>query len=160
MPFTTSGCAWTGYITARIAGKLARLAWWELERTETGRLELTISSDPRLLAGVSAALYHFAEVAGLDEPAKAELVAAFEDAFHEIFGGVSQNSKPIEMSIAAPAGKIETILLFPGDSLHAEKGEKVRKLLTGKLDSVRLETSGDSSRLHLVKNLASPRKKK
>jgi hypothetical protein len=131
-----------------------------LERTETGKLELTISSDPRLLAGVSAALYHFAEAAGLDEPAKAELVAAFEDAFQEIFGGAPQKSKPIEMSIAAPTGMIEAILLFPGDSLHAEKGEKVRKLLAGKLDSVRLETSGDSSRLHLVKNLSPSRKKR
>jgi hypothetical protein len=105
-------------------------------------------------------VYHFAEAAGLNESAKAEMVAAFEDAFQEIFGGGSQSSVPIEMSIAAPTGKIEAILIFHGDSMHDEKAEKVRKLLAGKLDSVRLETSGNSSRLHLVKNLSPARKKR
>ncbi len=131
-----------------------------MEPTETGRLDLVISSDPRLLAGVSAAVNHFAEAAGLDEGARANLVAAFEDAFHEVFGASSGNNTPVQMSIASPAGKIEAILLFRGENTKVEKGEKIRTLLAGKLDSVALESSGDTIRLKLVKNLTPSRKKR
>jgi hypothetical protein len=59
-----------------------------------------------------------------------------------------------------PAGKIEAILVFHGESAHAEKLEKIRSLLAGKLDSARLESSGDTTRLSLVKNLSPARKKR
>jgi hypothetical protein len=131
-----------------------------LEQTESGRLELTVSSDPRLLAGVSAAVSHFGELGGLDEAARAELVAAFEDCFREVFGTASQNSKPIEMSIGAPSGKIDAVLIFHGEHARPEKAEKIRMMFAGKLDTVRLETSGDSIRLSLVKNHAPARKKR
>ena len=131
-----------------------------MEQTETGKLELTVSSDPRLLAGVSAAVSHFGEVAGLDESARANLVAAFEDCFREVFGAASRNSKPVQMTIGVPSGKIEAVLTFHGEHARPEKAEKVRTLFAGKLDSVRLETSGDSIRLSLVKNLSPSRKKR
>jgi hypothetical protein len=131
-----------------------------VEQTETGKLELTVSSDPRLLAGVTAAVTHFAEAAGLDEKAKAKLVAAFEDAFREVFSAPLRNSKPLRMTICIPAGKIEANLVFHGVSAHAEKLEKIRSLLAGKLDSARLESSGDTARLCLVKNLTPARKKR
>jgi hypothetical protein len=130
-----------------------------LEPSETGKLELTVTGDPRLLAAVSAAVNHFAEAAGLDEGTRANLVAAFEDAFHEVFGNPGRNSNPVQMSIAAPKGKIEAMLLFRGDNAKPEKGEKIRALLAGKLDSVALESSGDTIRLKLVKNLSPARKK-
>ncbi len=131
-----------------------------MERTETGRVELTICRDPRLLAGVSAAVNHFAEALGLEEGARADLVAAFEDAFREFFGAASWDSKPAHMTIAAPTGKIEAVLLFRGENAKAEKGEKICKMLAGKFDSVRLESSADTIRLNLVKNLLPTRKKR
>jgi uncharacterized protein (DUF2147 family) len=106
------------------------------------------------------AVNHFAEAAGLDEGARANLVAAFDDAFHEVFGNPAKNSNPVQMSIAAPGGKIEAVLLFRGDHAKAEKGEKIRSLLAGKLDSVSLESSGDTICLKLVKKLSPPRKKR
>jgi hypothetical protein len=157
---TTYACAWTVCTIARIAGKLARSAWWPVERTETGRLELTVSSDPRLLAGVSAAVNHFAECAGLNEAARAGLVAAFEDAFHEVFATASRNSTPVRMSIFTPTGKIEAVLVYHVENARAERVEKIRSLLAGKLDSVMLESSGETVRLDLVKNLSSSRKKR
>jgi hypothetical protein len=109
---------------------------------------------------VSAAVNHFAEAAGLDEGARAEFVAAFEDAFHELFCNASRNSKPVQMSIAAPKGKVEAVLLFHGESAQAKKGEKIQALLAGKLDSVALESSGDTIRLKMVKNYSPSRKKR
>lgn len=131
-----------------------------MEQTETGRLELTVSSDPRLLAGVSAAVSHFGEVTGLGESARADLVAAFENCFHEVFTTASRNSKSVLMSIAAPSGKIEAVITFHGDHARADKAEKIRTMMAGKLDTARLETSGDSIRLCLVKNLSPARKKR
>lgn len=102
---------------------------------------------------------HFAEAAGLDESAKANLVAAFEDVIREVLGAASRNSKPVQMSIASPSGKIEAILFFHGETSQAKKVEKLRSLLAGKLDSVSIESSGETIRLSLVKNLSSARKK-
>ncbi len=86
-------------------------------------------------------------------------MGAFEDAFREVFGNPSRNSKPVQMSIAAPVGKIEAVLLFRGENAKPEKGEKIRTLFAGKLDSVRLESSGGAIRLDLVKNLSPTRKR-
>ncbi len=56
-----------------------------MQPTDNGKIEITLSSDPRLLAGVSGAVNNVAESAGMDESARANLVAAIEDACHAAF---------------------------------------------------------------------------
>ena len=107
-----------------------------------------------------AAVNHFAEVAGLSENARAGLVAAFEDALHEVFSDHSKDHNSVRMSIAAPTGKIEASLQIHGERSNSDKGERIRKVFAGKLDTVALESSGDDIQLKLVKNLSPVRKKR
>src|ERR1017187_10638170 len=76
---TRSGCAWTDFITVRIAERLAKSAWGTVQPTDGGKIEITLSGDSRLLAGGSGAVNHVAEAAGMDEPSRANLVAAIEE---------------------------------------------------------------------------------
>ena len=122
-----------------------------MEPTETGKAELIICNDPRLLAGVSAAVNHFAEAAGLGEAARVDLTAAFEDALHAAFQSSSQAGEPIQLTISSPGGRIDAVLNLHGTAADAGRAEAIRKLLSGKVDIVTLDKEGGAIRLHVVK---------
>jgi hypothetical protein len=121
--------------------------------TETGRVELRFTGDARILAGVCGAVNHLAEVAGMDEPGRAALVAAIEDVCQEALHLFPNNDGPIEMSLAAVNGQIETTMTLHGVAGQAGGAEKVQRTLTGRIDRVTQDARGDTIRLTLLKNL-------
>lgn len=120
--------------------------------TETGRVEISFTSDSRLLAGVAGAVNHVAEAAGLNEDARAELVAAVEDACQEALGQVGKESGNVELSVEAVDGKVEAVVEFKaagGAAPAAARGKNAGP----KLDSVRRETNGGKTRIILSKKV-------
>jgi hypothetical protein len=124
-----------------------------VQPTETGKVELKFSGDSRILAGVCGAVNHLAEVAGMDEEGRAALVAAIEDACQEASQLLPNSQTPIEMSLAAVNGRIEATMMFHGITGQAGGAEKIQRTLTGRIDRITQDASGDAIRLTLVKNL-------
>jgi hypothetical protein len=122
--------------------------------TETGRVELKFYEDPRIMAGVSGAVNHLAETAGMDEQGRAALVAAIEDACQESFHFFPNGGVPIEMSIAALDGRIAITLVVQHAPQHASRAEKMHHRLTERLDRVERDSRGDTLRFTLMKNFA------
>jgi hypothetical protein len=121
--------------------------------TETGRIELSFTSDPRLLAGVAGAVNHVAEAVGLAENSRAELVAAVEDACQEALNQVAKEKGQVALSVEVVGDKIEAVVEYKpmgGGSASAAGGAKDARL---KLDSVRRETKGDQARIILTKKI-------
>ena len=131
-----------------------------MQKIETGKVELTLSRDPRLLAGVAGAVNHFAETAGMDESARANLVAAIEDACNEAFVQLPKANASIEMSLESPPGAVETVLIFHGAAAQSERVEKIQRAVGGRLDRVARESESGTIRLTLIKNAAAPRRKR
>jgi hypothetical protein len=125
-----------------------------MQPTDNGKIEMTLSSDPRLLAGVSGAVNHVAEVAGMDESARANLVAAIEDACNVAFNGLSENSASIKMSLGCTGGSVEVALTLEGSAAKSDRPEKIQRALNGRIDKINREVHGDSVRILLVKNIS------
>lgn len=124
-----------------------------MQPTEIGKVELKFSGDSRILAGVSGAVNHLAEVAGMDEAGRATLVAAIEDACQEAFHLLSNGEALIEMSLATVNGRIEAVMTFHGVKGEAGGAEKIQRTLSGRIDRVTQDARGGTIRLTLVKNL-------
>ena len=103
---------------------------------------------------------HFAETAGMDESARANLVAAIEDACNEAFVQLPKANASIEMSLESPPGSVETVLIFHGAAAQSERAEKIQRAVGGRLDRVARESERGTIRLTLVKNAAAPRRKR
>lgn len=131
-----------------------------MEKIETGKVELTLSRDPRLMAGVSGAVNHFAETAGMDESVRAVLVAAIEDACNEAFQQFPKSDASVEMSLESPPGRVETVLIIHGAAAQSERAEKIQRALRDRIDRVARESNSGTIRLILVKNAGVPRAKK
>jgi hypothetical protein len=129
-------------------------------QTETGRVDLKFTKDSRILAGVSGAVTHMAEVAGMEESRRAELVAALEDALQAAFHGRFKDDSPVEMTLAAPAGHIEVVLTFHGDSADGKRAKEIQVVLRDRLDRIALDVSGGTSRITLVKDTTARTKKR
>lgn len=125
-----------------------------MQPTDNGKIEMTLSSDPRLLAGVSGAVNHVAEVAGMDESARANLVAAIEDAFNVAFHQLSENDACIKMSLGCTGGSVEVALTLDGSAAKSDRPEKIQRALNGRIDKINREVHGDSVRILLVKNIS------
>jgi hypothetical protein len=125
-----------------------------MQPTDNGKIEMTLSSDPRLLAGVSGAVNHVAEVAGMDESARANLVAAIEDACNVAFDRLSENSASIKMSLGCTGGSVEVALTLDGSAAKSDRPEKIQRALNGRIDKINREVHGDSVRILLVKNIS------
>lgn len=125
-----------------------------MQPTENGKIEMTLSNDPRLLAGVSGAVNHVAEVAGMDESARANLVAAIEDACHSAFEGLNENEASIKMDLACTGGSVEVALTLEGTAAKSDRPEKIQRALNGRIDKINREVHGDSVRILLVKNIS------
>jgi hypothetical protein len=142
------------FITVPIAVRRAKLAWWAMQPTETGRVELTLSSDPRLLAGISGAVNHVAEAAGMDESARANLVAGIEDACQAAFNQLPENESSIKMILGSAGGHVEVVLMLQGSAARGDRPEKVQRALNGRIDKITREVRGDTVRISLVKNIS------
>ena len=125
-----------------------------MQPTDNGKIEMTLSSDPRLLAGVSGAVNHVAEVAGMDESARANLVAAIEDACHVAFDCLAENDASIKMTLACAGGSVEVALTLEGSAAKSDRPEKIQRALNGRIDKINREVHGDSVRILLVKNIS------
>jgi hypothetical protein len=149
------GCASTDFTIVPIAGLRAKSAWSKMQPTENGmRVEMTLSSDPRLLAGVSGAVNHVAEAAGMDESSRANLVAAIEDACHVAFDHLSEDDAPIRMSLGCTGGSVEVALTLRGSAAKGDRPDKIQRALNGRIDKINREVRGDSVRIFLTKNIS------
>ena len=118
--------------------------------SETGRIELTLTGDSRILAGVSGAVSHVAEAAGLKESARAELIAAVEDACKAALSEVSNNGNGVKMTVDQPLGKIEVVLEYkPVTAMSPDS--RVDLAIRAKMDGVMREATKNGTRLTLVK---------
>jgi hypothetical protein len=115
-------------------------------------VQLSTSSDPRLLAGLSGAVNHLAETAGLNERARAELVAAIEDACRDALSRAADKQR-IELLLEVWPGKIEAVLEYHcASETPAEiTWSAVQQALRLRLDSVRRESNSGITRLTLIK---------
>jgi hypothetical protein len=120
--------------------------------SETGRIELTVSGDKRLVAGVAGAVNHVAEAAGLKESARAELVAAVEDACRAALDEVSNNGNRVHLSLDNPPGKIEIVLEYKPthDVSENARGDLAMR---ARLDSVVRESTKNGTRITLQKKV-------
>ncbi len=125
-----------------------------MQPTENGKIELTLSSDPRLLAGVSGAVNHVAEVAGMDESARANLVAAIEDACNLAFDRLNESEASVKMTLGCASGNVEAVLTLQGSAAQGDRPEKIQRALNGRIDKINREVRGDTVRIILTKNIS------
>jgi hypothetical protein len=104
-----------------------------VQPTETGKVEITLSSDPRLLAGVSGAVNHVAEAAGMDESSRANLVAAIEDACHAAFDQLPEDKSTIQLMLGSAGSHIDAVLMLKGSAAKSDRPEKIQRALTGRI---------------------------
>jgi hypothetical protein len=122
--------------------------------TESGKVELSISGNSPLLAGVAGAVNHVGESAGMEEKARREFVAAVENACRLALSQPAQGDSPIALSLEVLPGKIEAVLhcQMPSASGKPVPASGFGREL-GKLDDVKLEVNGSAARLILTKKL-------
>lgn len=125
-----------------------------MQPTDNGIVEITLASDPRLLAGISGAVNHVAEVAGMEESARANLVAAIEDACQAAFNQLPENDSSIKMILATTGGHVEVVLMLQGSAAKGDRPEKVQRALNGRIDKISREVRGDTVRISLAKNIS------
>ena len=120
--------------------------------SESGRIELTVSGDKRLVAGVAGAVNHVAEAAGLKESARAELVAAVEDACRAALDEVTNNGNHVQVILDNPPGKIEIVLEYKPTHTAAEntRGDLAMR---ARVDSVLREATKNGTRVTLQKKV-------
>ena len=129
--------------------------------TEVGRIELKLSSDQRLVAGVGGAVAHVAKRVGFDPGAQADLVAAAEEACRDTFPLLGNAKAQLGVTIDDFPDRVEVALEYrapPGPApesfaaLEAEPtaGQGDHKLLV-RVDHVRSGTQAGVSRMTLVK---------
>lgn len=139
---------------------------------EIGRIELKLDRDARLTAGVTGALIHVAESAGLDAEAQANLAAAAEDACSEALRLLTAAAK-LNVTIKEFTDRIEVALEYQVQAVQVgretfplpaaepvQPGGSSGRSLLGRVDRVLSNTHGGSSRTTLVKYIrAQPEQK-
>ena len=120
--------------------------------SESGRIELTVSGDKRLVAGVAGAVNHVAEAAGLKESARVELVAAVEDACRAALDEVTNNGNRVQVILDNPPGKIEIVLEYKPTHSAAEntRGDLAMR---ARVDSLVRESTKNGTRVTLQKKV-------
>jgi hypothetical protein len=121
--------------------------------TETGRVEICFPSDSRLLAGVAGAVNHVAEAVGLDEDARAQLVAAVEDACQEALAEVSKENNNVALSVDVLPDRIEAAVEFKSPSGAPQPSPSAGNKSRHNLDSVRREAKDGNTRIILTKKI-------
>jgi hypothetical protein len=116
---------------------------------QASHIELRLTPDPRLLPGVMAAVAHFADRAGLDPAAQADLSAAAEQAFRAAFALLDEKSARLTVRIEDFPDRVEVVFEHQGHPWDAA----VEKMFA-KVNRVRRESSGKLSRLVLIEYVA------
>ncbi len=163
-----SVCASMGNTTARIAARLATSAWWMAVANKVRRVLLKLTNDARLVAAVGGAVGYFAEQAGVDARARADLITATEEACRDTFPllddadpvlGVQVEGFPdrIEVTLEhqaqpAPAAGLETFV-SGGEQTGTGRAGGLR--LLSRVDRVQYGAEGGTSRMTLVKYVRS-----
>ena len=123
--------------------------------TELGRVQLSVTNDSRLLAGIAGAVNHVAEVAGLGESARADLIAAVEDICEEAMQGAPVDQRRIQITLMPLDGRIEIVMEFSSHAAakdpRAQGREEAARL---HVDSVSREHNGKDTRVTLTKKAA------
>jgi len=139
---------------------------------EHGRVELLLSSDPRLVAGVARAVEYIAERAGFDARAQADLTAAAEEACRDTLPLLSEADPKLGVIIEGFADRIEVALEHgcrPAASAGQEGlagtgmgvgGAQKDSLLLSRVDRVLHCTQSGTCRTTLVKYLRVQRHEK
>jgi len=126
--------------------------------------------DARLVAAVGGAVGHFADQAGLDARARAELIAAAEEACRDTFPLLTPDEPFLGVQIGAFPDRIEVTLEHHGrqvptaglESFAAAGGEGSGAgglRLLSRVDRVQYNTEGSTSRMKLIKYLRAARGK-
>ena len=135
--------------------------------SEPARVFLKLSNDPRLVAGVGAAVAHVAEEAGFDARSQADLVAATEEACRETLPLLADANARLCVYIECFADRIEVTLEHPGqarpiaglDSFAFPRAQEVNArglsglALLARVDRILYNACGGISRMTLVKYL-------
>jgi hypothetical protein len=131
--------------------------------TEHSRVELTYPNDPWLQGVVNLAVVRFAQRAGLDEKAQAELAAATGQACADTFKLLTGADNELTVVVEDFADRVEVTLNHRGEALpsagletFAGLGEGGPEDLSGlallsRVDRVLYETTDGTSRTILVK---------
>lgn len=107
-----------------------------------------------MLAGISGAVNHVAEAAGMDEASRANLVAAIEDACHVAFEKLPAGDGLVQMELGSSNGHLDAVLLLKGTAAKDDRPEKIQRALNGRIDKINREARGDTVRISLVKNIS------
>jgi hypothetical protein len=137
---------------------------------EAKRAQLKLSGGAGLIPAASAAAEHFAEEAGLDESSSAALVEACEQICGEALSHAEASEGPLEVVIEQFPDRIEIGVAHPSVSgpavgLDAFLGTAggpasgTGASLLSRVDRVRYETVGQTSRMILVKYLPGAKKR-
>lgn len=139
--------------------------------TSTSRVVLKLTSDARLAAAVGGAVGFFADQARLDARARADLIAAAEEACRETLPLLTPAEPLLGVQIEALPDRIEVTLEHHGqpvptvglESFAAPAGEGSGASgasglrLLSRVDRVQYNTAGGTSRMTLIKYLGAPR---
>jgi len=130
------------------------------------RVLLKLTSDARLVAAVGGAVGSFAEQAGLDARARADLIAATEEACWGTFPLLTDADPLLGVEIEGFADRIEVTLAHQGQSEPTGAAEETgaggtrgRRLLS-RVDRVRYGAEGGTSRMTLVRYVGANSSKK
>lgn len=136
---------------------------------ERTRVVLRITGDSRLSGAIAAAVGHFADRAGLDATAKADLTVAAEGACRETLPLPAKNAT-LGVTIAGFADRIEVTLeragqsvlragsmtfLIRGANAIGAGGQSAEAMLS-RVDRVQYARRGTTSRMTLVKFTRTP----
>lgn len=140
--------------------------------TTSAHVQLDLNADPRLLAGLSGAVEHFAQQIGLGEAAQKDLMTAAEEACRDTFRLLTPENPTLHVTIDAHPDRVEVMLEHRGEALptagldtffgagakSSTGGELTGLSLMARVDRVLYDTAGGTSRTTLVKYLKPPKK--
>jgi hypothetical protein len=129
--------------------------------TEPKALQIQIDADPRFAAAVGGAAHYFADTAGINEVASAQLQSSVVTACLETFAHLSAENPRLRVTLAQFADRIEVALAHLGESLPAVGLDAIAGFaaqidgggLAG-VDRVQYETNGRETVTRLTKYLS------
>ena len=136
--------------------------WRTAVGSSSGRVVLRLTNDPRFIAGVTSAVAEVAERAGYPTSARADLVAAAEQVCRDALPLLTGAGAQLSVTIKDFPDRIEVTLerkvrvpprARPGTN---QVGRPVDHKLLGRVNHIRYDTQGETSRITLVKYVRSP----
>ncbi len=127
---------------------------------DSGRVVLKLSNHPGLVAAVAGAVGHVAARAGCDARARADLIAAAEEACRNAFSRLATADAQLGVTIEGFPDRVVVTLEHKGPPAlgAAEPGGLSGGKLLAQVDRVQYDTKGDVSRMILTKYSRAQRK--